>query len=137
MNTQLINEVILDRVAEEMQPFEAIPMSHPAWMDDHPSGFGVVCAVEQGNAFFYNPERIASTISHLDHEGTVRYADAIVDWWIFSTYMLSMGLSASTIITTYALEHPEPFSWFANHPDIFEGRFTLKDWLAPTVREDP
>lgn len=126
-----------EAVEQELAPFKAEQMSHPAWLEDHPAGFGTVCKIEQGDRFFYEPNRIASTISIFDAEQSLCYVESIVDWWAYSTYMFMTGLSASTVLIAYASEHPEAFSRFATHPDIIEGRFTLMQWLAPTRREAP
>lgn len=137
LTSEQITEQIEDAVHRELAPFDAVQMSHPAWLDDHPSGFGTVCAIEQGNCFFYNPTRIASTIESFNAEQSLYYVDAIIDWWVFSTYMFMTGLSASTVLLAFASDHPEAFSRFATQPDILEGRFTLAQWLAPSRKEAP
>lgn len=138
MPTQVTDpKEILDQLIESsarLHPFQVQATTHPAWLPDHPSGFGVVSKVAEGDLFFCNPQRIADTTTHLSGPSVAFYIDAIVRWWERSTLRVTYGFTPETVILDFAYAEPDAFVMFLTHPDIVASRHDLIDWLCPELR---
>lgn len=132
---QQVRDLLINGTQAALEPFEILECSHPAWLDVHPSGFGAICRIEEGDKFFFNAQRIADTVASYEQGPFTMYVDSILDWWVASVLLLSVGMELKTALMRFSVDFPDSFGWFASHPDIMSGRFTMGDWLAPEWKE--
>lgn len=130
MSTLLI-EAYFAAQAGNLGAYRAEVMSHPAWCDSHPSGFGIVSTIEQGDFLWYDPDTISRTTAHLDLvHGLGAYLNAILCWWAWSTPRFTLEWDAPTTVIVFAHEFPQEFGFFVGHPDVVAGRHSLVEWMV-------
>lgn len=134
-DTDTVRTHLTTGAGESLDAFDVVECNHPAWLDQHPSGFGAVSHIDEGDVFFYNAQRIVDTVAGYDAASFILYVDSILDWWTASVMLLSMGMEVETAILRFSVDFPDSFGWFASHPDVLAGRFSLSDWLAPEWKE--
>lgn len=114
--------------------FEVRNERHPAWVTLHPSGFGTVSSVADGDVFYFSAELIAETTTHLPDGWLPAYLDAIVTWWEMSTLGFSLGMEAGTVLLDFATKTPIDFILLAWNPLVLSGTHDLIDWFCPERR---
>lgn len=131
MSTTLIEAYFIAQ-AENLGEFQAAVMQHPAWCDRHPSGFGIVASIEDGEVFWYDPEMIAATTQHLDVAyGLADYLNAILCWWAWSTPWFTFHNAAPAwAVIQFAHEFPQEFGMFVTHPMVMAGQRSLVEWMV-------
>lgn len=108
---------------------------HPSWVATHPSGFGTVSSVADGDVFCFSAELIAETTLHLPSGWLSTYLDAIVTWWEMSTLGFALGLDAGTVLLDFATKAAPEFILLAWNPLVLSGTHDLIDWFCPERRK--
>lgn len=137
MMTQTDIAAAIHAAAEtRLQPagFDVRDEQHPAWVWLHPSGFGTVNNINDGDVFCFSSLRIAETTTHLFEEWLPAYLDAIVAWWEMSTLEFSLGMTAGTVLLDFATKAPIDFILLAWNPLVLSGTYDLIDWFCPERR---
>lgn len=137
MAATIQHQIELD-APDRFAPFQPTINTHPAWLDLHPSGFGLVAPADQGELFFYNPIRIGETLHGYSTTDVHFYVAAIIDWWASTLWLSTVGVAVDitfhSLVLNFINEAPESYGWFVTHPAVLNGSYSLLEWLAPEMK---